>query len=124
MNAIRQSADRYYSPDDSMGYGIPDFDKAFSILNNTKYTIDKPSDVTISPNPFRQLLRIDFRSMIEKPFIFELYDQSGKLIYAENIEAIYSSSYHVNVPPAIQRGLYVCKIIMENRTYTFKVIKE
>ena len=51
-SAIEESASHYSNPDTLLGYGIPDFDQAYSILQKK---LDEQTDgkkYTVSPNPF------------------------------------------------------------------------
>lgn len=59
VEAVRKSASNYYHPDNLMGYGIPDFQKARIILRDQQYgrrtEVQRPY-----PNPFTRAFTIDF----------------------------------------------------------------
>ncbi len=123
MDAIRASASLSPFPNDSMGHGIPDFDKAFTILNNIQKNFTQPYEINVSPNPFKAQLHLAFNVVIEKPFTIEFIDGKGIILYKNEIEAIYSSDFDFLYGDAFPQGLIFCRITLENRTYIFKLIK-
>jgi len=69
MELIRKSSSQYFTPDSILGYGIPDYAKAFEIMNNypekTLYNQDKSVSENnpwlAYPNPFNDLLELQFK---------------------------------------------------------------
>lgn len=64
MEAIRESAHKYNSPDEHYGYGIPNFEKAKSILQERRFPTVNDSklyeEFLLFPNPAVQSSRIEF----------------------------------------------------------------
>ncbi|MCK5839727.1 MAG: S8 family serine peptidase, partial [Bacteroidales bacterium] len=57
MQAIQQSANRYDNPNDSLGYGIPDYEAANNILGINEVALtENQMVVRVSPNPFNESL--------------------------------------------------------------------
>ncbi len=50
FRAIEQSASRFQNPDDSLGYGIPDFSAAWQLLSAPNITV-QDGDMAFFPNP-------------------------------------------------------------------------
>lgn len=124
MNAIRLSASFALNPNDSMGYGIPDFDKAFTILNQAVYPVNQPSGVNLWPNPFHDWLHIGFNSIVEEPFTVELIDLGGTIVYSHVQEAPYASHWHLMMPATLKKGFYLCRISSGQDVFLFKIIKQ
>ncbi len=55
--AIEKSASQYLTPDKKIGYGIPNFEHAFQILNTPTSTPE--NIISIYPNPFRNVINIE-----------------------------------------------------------------
>lgn len=104
MNAIRESASLYTNPNDSMGYGIPDFCLANAILNgNVQVTTHVKEQVTIYPNPTEGKLVIRGLIPIEGSSKINVYDNSGRLVYDETREV--SETMNLNLSH-LSTGIY------------------
>lgn len=80
IDAIRQSAHTHTQPSDSLGYGIPDFWKAFNILREAEINVFGLG-LEVFPNPFSDHVSIVFNAADPASVEYELYDASGRLIY-------------------------------------------
>jgi serine protease AprX len=117
FDAIEQSAHLYQNPNDSMGYGIPDFEIALQELQEITSTRDFASgknDLTIYPNPLTDgdMLNIkvpeDFGSLIT----LELYDITGKLVVNRRLQAL-AGWAGLQSMPALDKGLYLVSVRSE-----------
>lgn len=82
-NAITASAHLYAQPNDSMGYGIPDFRKAFELLDEAgaaTWNAEEPSDVLVFPNPSSDGIVRWLYSGDKIPVTWQLFDASGRLV--------------------------------------------
>lgn len=69
IELIRKSSSQYFAPDSILGYGIPDYAKAFEIMNNysekslyyQEKTLAGNNPWMVFPNPFSDLLELQFR---------------------------------------------------------------
>ena len=79
LEAIRKSGDRYLTPSDSMGYGIPNIHRADSLLRKMLSVKDhfSKTKVEIYPNPCIDLIHIQNAEQILNA---ELIDPTGKLL--------------------------------------------
>ncbi len=77
LNAIRQSAHLYKTPNDSMGFGIPNINKADSLINlKLTYTALEPKKSSVFPNPFIKTLNLEGAIIFEN---LEIADGLGKI---------------------------------------------
>ena len=86
FQAIEQSAHLFEMPNDSMGYGIPDFEIARVLLGqilnvNSPYRTDKNKTFNVYPNPYRDG---DIRTLILPEMVFPvnliIFTSAGKVI--------------------------------------------
>ncbi|MBI1223259.1 MAG: S8 family serine peptidase [Bacteroidetes bacterium] len=79
MNAIIQSSDRYSNPDNTYGYGIPDFMMANRLLGGDS-TFDYSTDQWLSPVPteFYNEVPIHFYSSRDQTISIVLRDHKGR----------------------------------------------
>jgi len=104
-NFIRQSAHLYSSPNDSMGYGIPNFGIALS-LSEPKF-IAQEIDFNIYPNPSKD--HIIIQSNASEPWESKLiiYDMRGKIIQTQDLASENAMRVKFNLDP----GLYIFKLV-------------
>ncbi len=98
---IRQSAHLYANPNDSLGYGIPDFQKAFQ-LSTPQYVVQEMA-YQIYPNPISDHIIIDAMAQKNWRTALKIYDLQGNCVYEEKIEAY--NAYRVNLQ--LDPGLYL-----------------
>lgn len=105
MDAIRQSASLFTSPNDSMGYGIPDFCVANDILSaNVGIESFNASNVFIYPNPTTDNLTISGLILQDKSVRILVYDNLGQLVLDEDKTAT-NGELTLNVSQ-LSEGLY------------------
>lgn len=115
---ITQSADRYASPTNLYGYGIPDFSLALSQGLSVEEFLN--NDYTIYPNPTKDLLFFSFPFDSETTKV-SIYSLSGQKVVEENI----SSPLSAISLKALNSGLHFYKIeSKKGHTKTGKIIKQ
>lgn len=101
FNAIEQSASLYSNPNDSMGYGIPDFWKAFVNLSNQIYSQPNEHSVLVFPQPSEGQFEIRVEGNFPNTSNYHyLYDSSGRSVKYDKWDYNYSSPwaiYHVDL---------------------------
>jgi serine protease AprX len=99
INYILRSSSQYENPDNLLGYGIPDFSKAYFGEILSIVTLEKQSDFKVYPNPINGTnLFIQFGKYLSGEFF--LYDVSGK-----EIEKIEIQRASVDEPFEIDLGM-------------------
>nr|WP_319397262.1 S8 family serine peptidase [uncultured Carboxylicivirga sp.] len=121
VDLIITNADNYANPDDSFGYGIPDFNASFI----TKVTTI-PKDVinwSLSPNPFTNYLLIkpDFADARINIVTISLYNLAGNCIFSEksNVSEMIKLEGFYSIP----KGLYILTIDSDFGKQYYKVLK-
>ena len=118
MQYIRENGSCYDNPNDSLGYGIPDFYAAYA----QHVGIPEPTDITLSvfPNPCTDILHIANGDL--QIDMIEFYDISGKLVRTERVSGEYLVRLNVQGLPC---GLYMGKARLHNGgTHVFKITKQ
>ena len=129
INAVKKSSSTYNSPDDRIGYGIPDFQKAYDDLYQQKIirdanTILGSQNIKIYPNPFKNNFTVLIKPLHTATGTFNMYDVSGKLYFTKQVEL------QAGVPQAInftgishfQKGMYILKFSDGTSKKSFKLI--
>ncbi len=120
MQAIRESASLYSSPTNLMGYGIPNFEGALNSLILLEVQ-DKMKETlfAIFPNPIINEINISFPKNSEKAE-FALYDVLGKKILQTSTTP---SKNQIDVSH-LTSGMYIASLTSNNKTTSFKIIKQ
>jgi hypothetical protein len=79
--AIEASASQYLQPDDSLGYGIPDFMLAYQMLLGNNQRPNGDFAASLFPNPCDNELTVLLRDAPYCDVEFEIYDASGKRVF-------------------------------------------
>lgn len=86
--SIEQSAHLYTSPNDSIGYGLPDFLEAVSILEEMVVNVDEAifedPVFTVFPNPFSEMVFLRLNSSHEGSAAVAVFDINGRLIQRQS----------------------------------------
>ena len=117
MNYVRQSASQFTSPDNFLGYGIPDLDVAKSLALSINE--DLIEDLSFYPNPVETelYLRIPQSTNLVE---FSMYNQLGQKVLSGLVEDGFQS---LNVSE-LATGIYLLKLTLSSQSKTFKFIKE
>lgn len=103
-NYIRQSAHLYTNPNDSLGYGIPDFQQAFSI--SIPQYIVRETEYDVYPNPVNDHIIIDAKSHKNWQIELRIYDLNGRCVTQQNIQSF--DAYRLNLD--LKPGVYLLKV--------------
>ncbi len=119
MDYIRKSGSKYASPDTYVGYGIPDFARAVSLVP------PRVSDgkVLLYPNPSsEQKLRVEFMPKHDgEAFKVSLYNSQGTLLFENTITG--RTAYLSIDNQSLTAGVYVLKFQGFTTSYTVKWVK-
>jgi serine protease AprX len=126
-DAVRKSASQYLSPDDMLGYGIPDF----ILANNILTVVDGPDEgiaaLKIYPNPCRGEFMIDAGkhggtgARLNQGTV-EISDITGRIILSQSITN--AGIIKVNLRQNSPKGLYFVKVNLDGSQFIQKVVKE
>jgi subtilisin family serine protease len=129
IEAVKKSSSIYNNPDDRIGYGIPDFKKAFDDLTNQRTLKNMASVlgdqfIKIFPNPFKDNFTLAIKPPATSVATFNLYDASGKFYFTKKVslqEGVIQV-IHFNQMQPLQKGLYILKFSDGKNKKSFKLM--
>lgn len=126
-DAIRRSASQYNSPDDMLGYGIPDLLLANNILTVVNGPVAESSALTIYPNPFIDGITIEAgkqgsgeAGMNGK---VEISDITGRIILSQEVSTTNSGTIRIGRLNQAPKGMYFVKVNLNGQLYQQKIVK-
>ncbi|MCD4730721.1 MAG: S8 family serine peptidase [Bacteroidales bacterium] len=123
MEAIQSSGSLANAPTNQMGWGIPDYVAAHSILTIVDYNSELAKSMEVFPNPFTSELNISFERENISINRIELTDVSGKLVFEKDIDQSNSIRLPLNESASVTPGFYLLRVITDNSIFTEKVLK-
>lgn len=129
IQSIRESANQYTHPDSLLGYGIPDFCAASTILTGMDelgISAGNMLSASIYPNPFQGNFYCSVRCSVNTVAIIQLRDVLGRLIFSTE-KTIYSNSDNIlyfDKESEIRSGIYFLNISTSLQNRTLKLVKE
>jgi hypothetical protein len=121
IKVIRESSDRFNTPDSLYGYGIPDMGAALLRLEDM-YLL-KPEGLSVAlPNPTTGEFEIIFREPYES-IVIEIFTTSGRMIWKREIEPFAGRILKIDELANREQGLYIIRISTPTAKIIHKVIK-
>jgi serine protease AprX len=129
LKAVRLSSNLYSSPNNRYGYGLPDFEKAYTILQDKKmaaYNHLLGNDwIRVFPVPFQQSFNLLIKPSISGTANLQLLDVSGKIIMKRFIpisaDQLQLTEFEISQP--LSTGIYFIRYIDPKERRTLKLIK-
>lgn len=122
-DALRQSAHNAASPNNSIGWGVPNFQKAFQILAEQFDTVNSNTALVLYPNPFEHSLKLNLPiALRQKNLTWQLIDIQGRMLDSGTIYSMLAYT-EIFFKAPLESGLYQLKIIGDDFKNTYKVLK-
>ena len=120
--AIEQSASQYVQPDSLIGFGIPDFSKALTLLS---IPINNSYSTEFYPNPFTDHFTLTYHSPFAQDVSLDLYDIIGDRVYQHHSIHCWEGDNRINVTGLsdLQKGCYILKFTTEISSDSHQMIK-
>ena len=116
IEAVKKSSSIYNTPNDRIGYGIPNFRIAFDDLSQQRIlrninTVLGNDRVKMYPNPFRDHFTVLIKPENTAIATFRLYDMAGKLYFSKqfSLQAGQAQAIQFDHLQPLQRGVYILK---------------
>lgn len=123
--ALKKSGSQSTSPDNYLGYGIPNTERAQKIIQK-EYLVLGIEDmhkypIMLAPNPIETEINLKFPAVYANQWArITLISSSGFVLFSEP----FKGSEHLTIPtPSIPTGIYLLKIEGDNFKQTIKFIK-
>jgi subtilisin family serine protease len=115
LEAIRMSSDRSGTSDNEYGYGIPDFQIAFSTLSTNSEALFE--SMRMYPNPAKNIISFSLTNDFDQ-YQINIYNILGKKV--EIHKNLTSNTIDIS---NLKNGVYIVKIVHEKKSKTLKLIK-
>lgn len=125
-SAIERSANYYFAPNDTVGYGIPDFRLASYILSTGNGLLPAKDDIIgVYPNPFSENLNVRFFSTTSQTVKLEMINAIGQIISSRNENALARSvnTYTISNDNNLKNGFYFIRVSTAEGNIVNKVLK-
>jgi serine protease AprX len=129
LDAVRRSSNLYTDPNNRYGYGLPDFEKAFTILQDKQlnsYNQLLGNDwIHVFPVPFHQSFSLLIRPTVSGNASLQLLDVSGKIIVKQTIVItagqLQLAEFEISQP--LSTGVYFIRYADQKESRTIKLLK-
>ena len=123
-DAIERSASQYNHPDSLLGYGIPDFEKAFFLLYGIEESEINDIIFLLYPNPVADELTVDFFVSHTENLEIGIYDLLGEQVFYTDLSDKPSvKTFQIRGLSGLQAGIYMAKVVINNQVYQRKIVK-
>ncbi len=129
IQAVEKSSSIYNTPDDRIGYGIPNFHIAYDNLEQQRISKNMDSilgnkNIKIFPNPFKDNFSVLIRPKKSGTGSFAFYTASGKLLFLKSVSLLEGQSQFIRFTDLqpLSRGLYILKYIDGESKQSFKLV--
>jgi hypothetical protein len=120
IKAMEHSGNQFSLPDSLLGYGIPDFVTALSVMSSKEQTFQFQPECY--PNPFGDELYIKVRGGDKKVQKIKLINLTGLIVY--NAGSFPAGEPIIHIPTShLKSGYYCLEIIYDHQHFIIPVIK-
>ncbi|MCS6990692.1 MAG: S8 family serine peptidase [Chitinophagales bacterium] len=125
LDAIRRSASRSFAPDDSFGFGVPNFAVADLILSGQAPASLQLNQPLLYPNPFSTSFGILSYDTAAFDMNMEIYDITGRKIYAAEFSLAAGFNYlPVHALQTAANGPYLLRLQRAGHVQLLRLIKQ
>ncbi len=112
LDVVYKSSDRYATPDNRFGFGIPNFKTAYRLLKKQiNFSIYGSNWLLAAPNPFTSKITGSFVGQVDGNARVELVNAAGSILYSRSLltemEEVYNFSF--DSLDALPRGAYTVR---------------
>ncbi|WP_180754504.1 S8 family serine peptidase [Hymenobacter sp. DG01] len=128
ISFLQRSGSRATTPNDEVGYGIPDFVRAYNLANPgtplATQTASARQELFIYPNPVKETelylqLAVGFQGV---PLRVRIYDARGALVAEEEVAATTAAAVRLR-PGLLIKGVYTCTVSAGREQRTVRFVK-
>ena len=126
INTVKLSANQFNNPDSLLGYGIPNFALAHTLLANLNINEEVNNNFfTIFPNPFNDGFSLSYFSVFNQSIKIDICDFTGKMVFLlPKIEISKGNNVlNINNLSGISKGIYFLKVSGESMSIIRKLVK-
>jgi hypothetical protein len=119
---VKMSSDKYNSPDNTYGYGLPNLCQAYNMVTGIDEVKNIDFRFALFPNPVTNSCKLKSYIGHINNFKYTLLDVSGKLIYMS--KELYGTEFEIEVLRTLPTGNYVLQFVADKEQYSVQVAKQ
>ncbi|MBX0289657.1 S8 family serine peptidase [Hymenobacter sp. HSC-4F20] len=128
ISFLQRSGTRAITPNDEVGYGIPNFVRAYNLANPgtplAAATTSAREDLFIYPNPVKETelylqLAVGFQAV---PLRVRIYDARGALVSEQQVAPTTAAAVRLQ-PGLLVKGVYTCTVSAGREQRTIRFVK-
>lgn len=128
MDAVIKSGSQYSSPDNALGYGIPNMKMAYDDLAQQRY-LKKATELLqdkkflIYPNPFSDHAQLLIDLKVKGKVVFQIFDMNGKLCREQSETVVTTGPQFIIIKKeALAKGMYILRFQNGDEIYSSKLL--
>jgi len=118
IQLVKESSSNASSPNNSIGYGIPNFS---TMVNVDTYTFGS-NEISTHPNPFENNIYVHLTNLVEGTAEYTIISITGNTV-VKNSGNVVNHQLEVKLPSSIPVGSYIIKVTTNSKVYFAKAIK-
>jgi len=122
IDFVKASGSQANQPDSLLGWGIPNFQSAFTDL--TVLNEKAESELIAYPNPVSDILTIGFPSPLLGQYKVEIVDLQGRIVYTKVANEGSVQSLVISNIDFLPSGIYLIKVTNSKFNFTGRIVKE
>jgi hypothetical protein len=126
LDLVRSYGDRFSNPNNTFGYGVPDFGKSPFVINGINVTQKSDDElVKVYPNPFKDELSCHFYIKKAQEIEVVLYDLLGTKVYTDKKQVIPESYNLIELQgmEVLEQGYYFLTLYTNDGILSKKIIR-
>ena len=123
IRAIQQSSSQYNSPDNILGYGIPNYIKALENLLSLPKA--EAGELKIYPNPAISEVTFLFEPIPEGAAQLMIFNLTGRQLFSKQlvVSTVIVNSILITEIASFPQGIYIAKVFSKSKTLVGKFLK-
>lgn len=118
IQLVKASSSNASSPNNSIGYGIPDFSTTVGVDSE----IIGSDKISIFPNPFNNVIKLHLPEIAEGLAEYSVISIIGKTIKIKK-ESVINHQLEINLPTTTPAGNYIVRVTAGSKVYFVKAVK-
>ena len=121
IEAIKATASQASQPDSLLGWGIPNYQYAYTTRSISEKTVN--TQLQTYPNPFTDKLTIGFPDALNGSYTVDIFDLQGKSVYSQTGNNSSLRSLQINDLGFLTPGIYIVKVLNGSLQFSSRILK-
>ena len=118
IEQIKSSSSNYSTPNNSIGFGIPDF-----ALASRSDIVDLPIPIELWPNPFTSKINLNLRKP-NTELAISVFNANGQILFSKKALSNGNGLVEIELPKDWPKGIYIISLSTAETSYNVMGIKQ